>query len=108
MCQLWMLLQRLVEQLDPVCAELPAGKVVDFQDGAQQRAFIQGLMGAFMGAGVEGVDDVDNQGAGTGFDFLQAFGVTTAVGVFLVLQGYFCSGVPARHALEQVISEARV
>src|SRR3990167_5343081 len=36
MCQFWMLLQGLVEYLDPVRAELPPGEVVDFQNGAQE------------------------------------------------------------------------
>ena len=64
-CGLWLLagqlglfLQGAVEDLDPVGAELLAGQVVDFEDGAQARAFAQGLVGALVGAGVEGVGDV--------------------------------------------------
>ena len=48
MGQLRVLLQGLVEQRHPATAELAAGKVVDFQDGAQQRTLVQGLMGALV------------------------------------------------------------
>jgi len=79
-------LQGAVEQLDPVAAELLAGQVVELEDGAQARALAQGLVGALVGAGVESVGDVQQQGAGVDLGFAQAFRVAAAVRMLLMLQ----------------------
>ena len=80
--------------------ELTPSKIIDFENGAQAWAFVQRLVRAFMGARIEGINDVNNKRAWAGFDFFQPFRVTTAVSVFLMLQDHFRRCIPLRHTLE--------